>query len=73
MTCLSPKNAYGKPLSLIGRITDCQIKFLNGTIQTTIYISANPTYNLFGNDLMEKFNLCDEPINTYSREEITLK
>lgn len=66
-TIIQPNNASGNVLSLIGEI-NCDITFNQRTLRSTIYVSNNENVNVFGNDLLKKFDLWKMPIDDFCTE-----
>lgn len=67
-TTLCPSDASGNSLSMIGQV-ECIINFNNQSHQSTIYVSPNKDLNVFGNDLLSKFNLWKQPIDDFCVKE----
>lgn len=66
-TNLQPNDASGNTLSLVGETT-CEIMFQNKTIQSKIYVSDSDNLNVFGIDLIKKFNLWKVPFEKICAE-----
>lgn len=61
-TSLQPNDASGNKLSLVGE-TICDVTFQNKTIRSKIYVSNSDNLNVFGIDLIKKFNLWTVPFD----------
>lgn len=63
-TILAPNDASGNSLNFVGKI-DYNVDFNNQTRKSTIFVSQNDNLNVFGNDLINDFNLWNKPINEF--------
>lgn len=61
-TSLQPNDASGNTLNLVGEII-CDVTFQDKTISSKIYVSDSNTLNVFGIDLIKKFNLWRVPFD----------
>lgn len=59
-TSIQPNDASGNTLNLIGEAS-CNVSFRDKSIVSTIYISKSSNLNVFGIDLIKKFNLWEVP------------
>lgn len=63
-TNLQPNCASGNTVNLIGEF-NCVVTFNNNSFSSTFYVVDNENLNVFGNDLLEMFDLWDKPINDF--------
>lgn len=66
-TSLQPNDASGNPLNLVGE-TLCNIELHGKTIRSTIYVSKSSNLNVFGIDLIKKFDLWKVPFDDICSE-----
>lgn len=61
---LKPSDVSGNSINLIGEF-DCLISFFDQHHQSKLFVTQNKNLNIFGNDLLTKFNLWDKPFSGF--------